>query len=677
MPTKLTINQARLAEISQHRLDAEQAEFNLRLNASLFYALMQQAPLGVYVVDDQFRLQQVNAHAAPSFAKVDSPIGRDFSEIMRTLWGEQVGSEISDIFRHTLATGERFVSPRFTNLREDLNEKKSYSWETQRVMLPSGRFGVVCYFSDITEQVQAEQALIGSEQRTRLATQATGVGIWEWNVRTGQLRWDPHVFRIYGVPATADGLVTYETWRERVLPEDLPRQEELIQGIVQKGTQLSSREFRIRRLSDSEIRYIQAVETARADREGKTEWIIGTNLDITERHFAETALREAKTAAEQASRAKDKFLATLSHELRTPIMPVLITAESMKEDTTLPLPVREQFEMIERNIALEARLLEDLLDVTAATQGKLKLRQVSIDAHNLIQLAVEIVRDEAAGKNIHITHELAAEQSVLGIADPARIQQVIWNLLNNAVKYTPPAGRVKIRTLNRQTDDGCNWLRVEVSDTGMGIRPELLEIIFDPFEQAVSPAKHRFGGLGLGLSIARAIVQLHKGRIWAESDGPAQGSSFIVELPGAVAARPETAEELTVGERPRAVVPVARNSPNIQRLLLVEDHQATLHTLAALLTRSGYEVVTAESAAEALLVAANEKIDLVVSDLGLPDGTGIQLMEELRSRHGLKGVALSGYGMEEDIARAREAGFVAHLVKPVRIADLRAVLAAQ
>jgi signal transduction histidine kinase len=419
------------------------------------------------------------------------------------------------------------------------------------------------------------------------------------------------------------------------------------------------------------------VETVRLDPEGKTEWIIGTNLDITERHLAEAALREAKTAAEQASRAKDKFLAALSHELRTPLMPVLICAESMKEDASLPPSVREQFEMIERNIALEARLLEDLLDVTAVMQGKLKLRQESIDAHHLIQLAIGIIRDKAAAKDIHIAHELGAEQSILGTADPARIQQVIWNLLNNAVKYTPPAGRVKVRTLNRPTEDGNLCLRVEVSDTGIGIKPELLEIIFDPFEQVSSTVQHRFGGLGLGLSIARAIVQLHKGRVWAESRGPAQGSTFVVELPGAAAARPDAATGMDDTKTSSAKVPVARKNPNLHRLLLVEDHPSTLHALATLLSRSGYEVLTAETVADALALAARERFDLVVSDLGLPDGTGIQLMEELRSRHGLKGIALSGYGMEEEIARARRAGFVAHLVKPVRISELRKVLAAQ
>jgi CheY-like chemotaxis protein len=203
----------------------------------------------------------------------------------------------------------------------------------------------------------------------------------------------------------------------------------------------------------------------------------------------------------------------------------------------------------------------------------------------------------------------------------------------------------------------------------------LLEVIFDPFEQAGSPAKHRFGGLGLGLSIARAIVQLHQGRIWAESEGPAQGSTFVVELPGAIAGRQEADTVIEDASIRHAAVPVARKSENLQRLLLVEDHQATLHSLASLLIHAGYEVVTAESVVGALAAAANEKFDLVVSDLGLPDGTGIQLMEELRSRHGLKGIALSGYGMEEDIARALGAGFVAHLVKPVRVSELRNALA--
>ncbi|HEX4350887.1 MAG TPA: ATP-binding protein, partial [Verrucomicrobiae bacterium] len=562
--------------------------------------------------------------------------------------------------------------PRFSERRQDLAEDKSYEWEVQRVTLPSGRHGVVCYFSDITERVRAEQALRNSEERTRLATEATGVGVWEWNVKTGSLRWDAHIFRTYGIAPTPGGMVTYETWRDRVLPEDLPEQEKLLQEMIRSGNG-HPRNFRIQRPGEKGCRHIQAVETVRRNARGEVEWVVGTNLDITERHHAEMALHEAKAAAESANRAKDQFLAALSHELRTPLMPVLITAETLREDTSLPLAVREQLSMVERNISLEVQLLGDLLDINAAAHGKLRIRSELFDAHKLIGLAVEIVQDEAAAKGIHIERDLAARHGGL-TADAARFQQVIWNLLRNAVKFTPPAGQIKIRTLETHSPGGQLQLRVEVSDSGMGIEPAFLQKIFEPFEQASVPGRQQFGGLGLGLAIARAIVDLHGGRIWAESAGTNRGSTFVVEFPGASMTPQSISDQPQTSCSDEVANPRGPGLETGRRLLLVDDHEPTLQVMTSLLTRSGYQLVTASTVAEALAAAARGTFDLVISDLGLPDGTGIQLMEKLRDQYGLRGIALSGYGMEEDIARARRAGFVAHLIKPVRMADLRKAL---
>jgi CheY-like chemotaxis protein/anti-sigma regulatory factor (Ser/Thr protein kinase) len=331
---------------------------------------------------------------------------------------------------------------------------------------------------------------------------------------------------------------------------------------------------------------------------------------------------------------------------------------------------------MERNIALEARLIDDLLDITMIVRGKLRLRIQPCDAHSLIGLAVEIVRDDARLKEITIARAFEATQSGL-IVDPARFQQVIWNLLRNAVKFTPRGGRIEIRTHNRTDPDSGPSLCIEVSDSGIGISAAELERIFLPFEQGRVSGDHRFGGIGLGLSIARAIVSLHGGRISAQSGGTDAGATFVIELPSAsqsplgVAAAEPPAGPSPKGETPALRSPDARESLS---LLLVEDHQATLEGLSRLLTREGHRVVTASSVADALAAGAAQKFDFVVSDLGLPDGTGIELMEQLRARHGLRGIALSGYGMEEDLARSREAGFVAHLVKPVDFAQLRRAL---
>ncbi|MDB6170375.1 MAG: hypothetical protein JWM88_3239, partial [Verrucomicrobia bacterium] len=381
-------------------------------------------------------------------------------------------------------------------------------------------------------------------------------------------------------------------------------------------------------------------------------------------------LRSATLLVERASKAKDDFLAALSHELRTPLMPVLVIAASLREDKRLPPEVREQLGVIERNVALEARLIDDLLDLTKISHGKLHLRSEPCDAHALIGLAIEIVRDDAREKEITIEKIFTAKHSGL-MADPARFQQVVWNLLRNAVKFTPRGGKVSVRTTVENLGETGRWLRIEVKDTGIGIDPAHLEHIFLPFDQGDLVGNHRFGGVGLGLAIARAVVLLHGGRITAESPGANQGATFVVELPGVVDVS-QWATETTPPFIAGAIPAGAKALP--LRLLLVEDHTPTLKALTHLLQRDGHHVVACFDLTGALAAAAADTFDLVISDLGLPDGSGTELMEKLRANYGLRGVALSGYGMEDDLSRSHAAGFVTHLIKPVAIADLRRAL---
>ncbi|HEV7867835.1 MAG TPA: PAS domain S-box protein [Chthoniobacteraceae bacterium] len=391
---------------------------------------------------------------------------------------------------------------------------------------------------------------------------------------------------------------------------------------------------------------------------------VGFIRDITERQAAQENLRSAKEAAEAASRAKDNFFAALSHELRTPLAPVLLSASELRDDERLPADVREQMAMMERNIALEARLIDDLLDLTRITRGKLPIRAEPCDTHSLLSHAIDIVRDEARAKNIALDLTLTAERSGL-VGDPGRLQQVFWNLLKNAVKFTPAGGRIAIKT----HDDAENQrLVLEVTDTGVGFDPGAADRIFLPFEQAGREGDHRFGGLGLGLAIARAIVDLHGGVIRAESPGSGHGATFTVELPGAIAPPHGmlTAEPLHPGKH-------AQSAP--LRILLVEDHEPTMAVLVRLLTRAGHQVIPAGTVAAGLAAAETASYDIVISDLGLPDGTGLELIAALRIRKpDLRAIALSGYGMEEDLIRTKEAGFVAHLVKPIDFEQLRRAL---
>ncbi len=457
---------------------------------------------------------------------------------------------------------------------------------------------------------------------------------------------------------TDESMVMGNAWGQFVHPEDLAGAEESWQQSLATGERYAV-EFRLRGAEDGEYRWFLVRAEAMRDKTGEIIKWFGTNTAIHK-------LKLAQDEAERASRAKDEFLAALSHELRTPLTPVLITAAALRDDERLPSGVRDQMAMMERNIALEARLIDDLLDLTAISRGKLKLRPEPSDAHSLISLAVEIVRSDAQSRGLTIEQEFAAPLSGL-LVDPARFQQVIWNLLRNAVKFTPAGGRIHIQTRDETDAQGRTWFSVSVTDTGIGIDPTALEKIFMPFEQSTAAGDHRFGGVGLGLAIARAIVNLHGGRIAASSDGRKLGATFVVEFPDAK--EPPSGVADTVG----AVAEGSGSGPASPalRILLVEDHVATLEALSTLLRRAGHSVITASTVTDGLAAAGQDTFDLLVSDLGLPDGTGIQLMEKLRDTYHLRGIALSGYGMEDDLARCREAGFVTHLVKPVRFADLR------
>ncbi|MGC4072813.1 MAG: PAS domain S-box protein [Nibricoccus sp.] len=400
---------------------------------------------------------------------------------------------------------------------------------------------------------------------------------------------------------------------------------------------------------------------------GEVAGFVGVLTDITQRKSAELELERARDEALAGSRAKDDFLAALSHELRTPLNPVLLLASDAAEDPKLSADVRESFETIRRQVNLEARLIDDLLDLTRITRGKLSLDRRIVDAHEVLTDAIETVRPELEGKNLLFELEMRASlHAVFG--DAVRLQQVFWNVLKNAVKFTDEDGRISVTT---SVNPGNRRLRIEVKDTGHGLTAQELARIFEAFSQgehAAAGGSHRFGGLGLGLAISRSIVEMHGGDIYAESEGRNRGATFIIELPLMSVTtthdqNPQTENGTTTGTNPS----FAKRG----RLLVIEDHTPTRNTLKSLLERRSFEVLTAGSAVEARELARQQPPDLVISDIGLPDADGCTLMKEFRETNpALPGIALSGYGMDEDLARTREAGFVEHLTKPVNVGAL-------
>ncbi len=526
--------------------------------------------------------------------------------------------------------------------------------------------GVVLVFHDVTEKHARERELQEAEWRARTALEVANGGAWVHDLKRDVVIGDAMVANSFNVPVErCRAGEPIASLTAAVHEDDRPRVLEAASHSLATGEPFRA-EYRVLG-ADGVLRWLDARARVERSLDGAAERVVGVVLDMTARKQAEAELLAAKEKLEAASRAKDNFLAALSHELRTPLAPVLMTATALREDERLPSETRDQLGMMERNIAVEARLIDDLLDLTRVSQGKLPLHLQLCDVHSLIGLAAEIVKDEAQAKGIAIERRLAAGQSGL-MGDPARFQQVMWNLLRNSVKYTPNGGRIDIRTSNATAPDGVSWLKIEVSDNGIGIEPQFIERIFQAFEQGSLSGEHRFGGLGLGLSIARAIVDLHGGAIRAESAGKGRGATFIVELPDAT----EPPHGMPEPSQGAGFASFRVSAP--LRLLVVEDHRATRDVLKRLLIRAGHHVVAAESVATALAAAGSEQFDAVISDLGLPDGTGAGLMEELREKYGLRGIALSGYGMEKDTERSREAGFIAHLVKPVDFNELRRTL---
>jgi len=608
---------------------------------------------GLHVVNAKGQFTYLNASARRMMSEngvdPDGLIGRDYFEAFPATQAMKVGQTL----RHSLAERAPTESENFYGPWQRWFSVRHY---------PTADGGVSTFFLDITERKHAEALMLAGERRFRQLADIMPQMVWTTKPDGTHEYFNKRWYEFTGMP---EGSLGGEGWAELFHPDDDQRVRAHWKKTLATGGRYEI-EYRLKSHAGDYCWFLCRALPLRDEAGRILNWF-GTCTDIESSKRVEQALREAKAAAESANRSKDQFIAALSHELRTPLTPVLMLAASLREDERLPAEVREQLGMMERNIELEGRLIDDLLDISAIANGKLQLQRQLCDTHSLIRLAWEIVRDAALAKEIKVECELNASLSGL-MTDPARFQQVIWNLLRNAVKFTPRQGRVFIRT----SDQDANRLRIEIIDSGIGIAPTALEKIFTPFEQAAVAGDHRFGGLGLGLAIARAIVDLHDGKISAQSGGANLGATFIVEFPRATI--PPSAVPDSTCSSASGSSPTGQAAQRPLRLLLVEDHLPSLQMLSSLLTRDGHQVVAVGTMAEALSAAKAQTFSLVISDLGLPDGTGNQLMEKLRVVHGLKGIALSGYGMAEDIMRSREAGFITHLVKPVHMAELRRAL---
>ena len=523
--------------------------------------------------------------------------------------------------------------------------------------------GVVMVFQDATERRRHEESLRCGEERYRALVEAFSQVVWRTN-SDGRIIEDSPSWREF----TGQTFEQWEGagWLDAIHPDDREHAAEAWRQAV-ASRRFYQVEYRLMQ-ADGEYRWTVARGVPILGPEGTVREWVGTNTDVTERKLHDVELRAAKEEAEHANQAKTQFLAVLSHELRTPLNPILLAVTSMLERPADSEDVRDNLKMIRQNVHLQSRLIDDLLDVMRIVRGKMPLHWEVVDAHVLIGHSIGICRSEVFGKEQTLTLDLAAPRHHIN-ADPVRLQQVFWNLMKNAVKFTGPGGSIALSSRNQADASGEDHLIIEVADTGIGIEPGVIGRIFDPFQQGETSITRRFGGLGLGLAISKGIIEGHGGVLVAESAGKDRGTTFRVDLQALP--DPTHDEGGAAGDTDLDGPVTARPL----KILLVEDEPATSRLMARLLRGLGHEVSTAGTIAEATEKEREGEFTLIVSDIGLPDGSGLELMKRVIARRGpIPAIALTGYGMEEDIRRSREAGFVAHMTKPIDFTKLEAMI---
>lgn len=649
--------------------ERKRIEEALRDSENRYRSIFEAVVDAIIIIDEMGIIEAANHSAETLFGYgADEMVGQNVNMLMPSPYHEQHDAYLE----HYRRTGERKI---IGIGREVFARHKNGSVFPIRLAVSEMRVGSRRLFTgqvhDITERRKAEESIRESEERLRLAQQVARVGTFEWSIAGGVNRWAPELEALYGLPK-GGFKQTIEAWLEMIHPEDRAAAEQQMHEALKTGA--FEGEWRVL-WPDGTVHWLAGRGRVFRDGSGQPLRMVGVNIDITRRKQMEQEYQRATDTALAANAAKDRFLAILSHELRTPLTPVLMTISARETDTALAPELREELSMVRRNLELEARLIDDLLDLNRISRGKIALRLQPTDLHNCLRNVLAICREEIAMRGLSLEVVMdASEHNVNG--DGGRLQQVFWNLLKNATKFTADGGRITIQTSNPTPET----VRTEVADTGVGINPRTIPSLFVAFEQGEMRTAGHLGGLGLGLAICKAVVDLHNGKVWVESEGEGRGARFFVELP---ITRVEPTERGGVPERPGPQWSSLQWSPKIDnrnvRILLVEDNADTMRILCRLLERAGCEVSTARTMQTARAMARETRerggsFDLLISDLGLPDGDGKDLMRELREQDGLQGVAISGYGMEEDVEKSLAAGFDEHLTKPIQIKELQTAI---
>ncbi|MEP7218156.1 MAG: PAS domain-containing protein [Bacteroidota bacterium] len=650
---------ALVTDITQWKEAQRQVE-EARARAERILENMSDAYIGL---DADWRITYINEHAV-RLGGVDpvAIVGKPIWDVFPRM----IGTEFETLHRLAMATGE----PIHAEVRNGWND----AW-TEFHDYPSSD-GLGIYFRDITERKKAEAELRRHDEQLRLALDAAHLGFWQRNIPTGGIEMSDRGRAILGF--APDQPLSYDSFTEVVHPDDREHVHNAALGSIREHT-LYENQYRVV-MPGGDIRWVGALGQVAYDESGAPVEMIGVVQDITERRNAEeerdqllTAERSARAEAERANRLKDEFLSTLSHELRTPLNAILGWSQILSSGEMEETDITKGMEVIERNARMQTQIIDDLLDMSRIISGKIRLDIQQVDLPQIIEQSLDSIRPAAEGKEIRlqkIVDPLAGPVS----GDPARLQQIVWNLLTNAIKFTPKGGRVQV-ILKRVN----SHIEISVVDSGEGIKPEFLPYIFERFRQADATTTRNHGGLGLGLAIVKSLVELHGGSVRANSPGVGQGATFVVALPPTVIRDGEEIRDRPMTSR-SAGTDGAPPMLNGVKVLVVDDEPDARELVRRFLEQSGAQVITASSAREALAAVPEHLPDVVISDIGMPGQDGYTLIRSIRSLPHDQGgatpaLALTAFARSEDRRRAIMSGFQMHIAKPVEPSELLTMVA--
>ena len=647
--------------------ERHQAAEALRLRTAQFETLVNEAPLGIYLVDAQLCIRQVNPPALPEFGTIQDLIGSDLAAVMQTLWGPARADEIVQQFRHTLTTGEPFEVAELIALRADRSTTASYEWQIHRIPLPDGSHGVVCYFRDISTRVKAQAEIRDSELRFRAFVTASADAVYCMSPDWREMR------HLNGRNFIANTHAPTAQWmQDYIHPQDHPRVLAAIDAAI-AAKDLFELEHRVLRV-DGELGWTHSRAVPLLDAAGAiVEWI-GTATDVTDRKGIEADLIAALAAAKDANQAKSDFLSHMSHELRSPLNAVLGFAQLLQSGT-VPLTARQEKDVGE---ILKAGwyllgLIDEILDLSLIESGRLSCVLAPVRLAEVLDDCHALVEGQAAALGVRLSVPRLDADCIVTV-DRTRIKQVFINILSNAIKYNRTGGTVQVRC----EAAGQDRLRICIEDSGIGLSPEQLDHIFQPFERLGQEAG-TIQGIGIGLALSKRLVELMGGRIGVRSV-VSQGSVFWVELdaPGAQASAPASAPEADPAKLGVTAEPPTAGGRSPCTVLYVEDNHANQLLVQRLLARRPeMHLLLAGDAEQGLQLARAMQPDVVLMDINLPGLSGLDAMAHLAADAAtahIPVIAVSAMAMQHDIDKGLQAGFFRYLSKPIKIEALTEAL---